>query len=134
MKVAVLLGFMCVALTSKTAAAYNVSCAIGLSNCVVVQGQKIPQEKAVQIVNHCRDFTRNNIGARYVQLSTAEIIKIAGKNALHPLYLAMFAYDQLHDSELKFDRSLPFEKRYIPVRRACGELFRDMKITWPTDE
>lgn len=37
------------------------------------------------------------------------------------------AYENLHDSPLKFDRTVPIAKRYKHVRQACGQAFGDMQ-------
>lgn len=88
----------------------------------------MPLEDAEMIIQECSDLTRWNIGARALRMSHAEIMQIAGGNWNHPLLRASFAYENLHDSSLRFDRSGPIEKRYLAVRRACGEAFRDMQM------
>lgn len=41
------------------------------------------------------------------------------------LLMAQLAYNSLHDSALKFDRSTPIERRYAHVQRACAQAFAD---------
>lgn len=111
--------------------AFSPSCALGLKTCVKIQGSAIPLEDAERILDECSDFTRGNIGARALRMSFAEIERVSGGNLSHPLIRASFAYDYLHDSSLRFDRSSPIEQRYLPLRRACGEAYRDMGIAFP---
>lgn len=94
----------------------------------------MPVSDAESIVDNCRDFTRRDIGLRVLRLSTKEILAISGGKFSHPLLMASIAHDILYDSPLKYDRLLPIEQRYIPMKRACGQVFRDMHEPPPTDE
>lgn len=114
--------------------AFSPSCALGFKRCVTIQGSATPVSEAEQIIEACRDFTRTNIGARVLKMSLADIYRVAGDNPQNPMLRASLAYDYLHDSGLKFDRSAPIESRYLPVRRACGQAFRDMRVPLPEDE
>lgn len=113
---------------------FSPSCALGLKMCVKIQGVTMTFDDAERITNECRDFTRGNIGARVLRMSTNDILNAVKGSHNHPLIRASVAYDYLHESSLKFDRSLPIEKRYFPVRRACGEAFRDFGVPWPEDD
>lgn len=114
--------------------AFSPSCALGFKRCVTVQGSTMPVDDAEQIIEACRDFTRRNIGARVLRMSLVEIHRVAGDNLNNPMLRASLAYDHLHDSGLKFDRSASIESRYLPVKRACGQAFRDMRVPLPEDE
>lgn len=114
--------------------AFSPSCALGIKSCVTIQGAAMPVDSAEHIIEACRDFTRRNIGARVLRMSLADIHRLAGDNLHNPMLRASLAYDYLHDSGLKFDRSAPIESRYQPVKRACGQAFRDMRVPLPEDE
>jgi len=96
------------------------------ADCIPIQGRLIPFDAAEEIIERCRDFTRNNIGATALRMSFVEVMDRTGGAFGHPLLRAWIAYSSLHDSPLRFDRSLPIEQRYYPLRKACGEAFRDM--------
>lgn len=114
--------------------AFSPSCALGFKRCVTIQGSAMPISDAEQIIEACRDFTRMSIGSRVLRMSLADIYRVAGDNPHNPMLRASLAYDYLHDSGLKFDRSAPIERRYLPVRRACGQAFRDMRVPLSEDE
>lgn len=113
---------------SPASKAFSPSCTFGLKDCATILGVSMPVDDALRIVDECRDFTRANIGARVLRMSFVEIEKVAGRNWNHPLIRALGAYEYLHDSSLKFDRSLPIERRYASVRYACGHAFRAMRV------
>lgn len=121
-------------LVANSASAWSVSCAVGWSRCVQVQGQRVPVDDAFRMVDACRDFTRDNIGQRVVRLSVAEIHEKTRGRASHPLLSASYAYDELLGSPLKFDRNLQGGKRYLAMRRACGQVFQAMRVDPPEDE
>ena len=114
--------------------ALSPKCALRLTECVSVQGKSTPRTDAVEMVQNCRDFTRRNIGARVLRMSVKEILDATQGKPLHPLSLAHYAYDLLHDSSLDFDRKAPIEHRYGPVKRACAHVFRDMREPMPQDD
>lgn len=122
------------ATTCLGANAFNPKCELKMTQCVSVQGATIPLATAEGMVQNCRDFTRRNVGARIVRMSVKELLDASGGRPMHPLSLARFAYDALHDSPINFDRRLPMEQRYGPVKRACGQVFRDMREAPPEEE
>ena len=67
-------------------------------------------------------------------MSYKQILEISGERISHPLLKASLAYDSLHNSPLVFDRSLPIEQRYLPVKRACGFVFRALRVAPRADE
>ncbi len=121
-------------LAANGASAWSVNCAVGWSRCVQVQGQQVPVDDAFSMVDACRDFTRDNIGQRVVRMSLAEIHDQSRGRINHPLLRASVAYDDLLRSPLKFERSLPVEKRYLALRRACGQVFQAMRVDPSEDE
>lgn len=114
--------------------AWSAKCAMGLTTCVRIQEVEVPLSDAESMVANCRDFTRNNIGLLALRMSYKQIMDISGDRISHPLLRASLAYNSLHDSPLEFNRSLPIEQRYIPVKRACGYVFRAMRTPPPEDE
>jgi hypothetical protein len=107
---------------------------LGLTECVSILGKEIPRRDAEVMASDCRDFTRNNAGNRALRLSTKEILDMSRGNISHPLLRASVAYDSLHDSPLAFDRSLPIEQRYFPVKRACASVFRAVRQAPPAED
>lgn len=116
------------------AVAFSPSCALGIKSCVTIQGAAMPVDSAEQIIEACRDFTRRNIGAKVLRMSLAEIHRVGGANLNNPMLRASLAYDHLHDSSLKFDRSVLIESRYQPVKAACRQAFIDMRVPLPENE
>jgi hypothetical protein len=114
--------------------AFSPKCALKISQCATIQGKSVPLSDAEEMVQNCRDFTRRNIGARVLRMSVKEILDATAGRPMHPLSLAHFAYESLHDSPLEFDRKLPIEQRYGPVKRACAQVFRDMREPMPQDD
>ena len=62
-----------------------------------------------------------------MRMSFASVMKESGGDIRHPLLMAQLSYENLHDSPLKFDRTVPIAKRYEHVRQACGQAFGDMQ-------
>lgn len=120
-----------IATTGSQAQAFSARFSLRLTDCVSVQGKRMPASDAERIVSDCREFTRRNIGARVLRLSVKEIHDASGSRLTHPLLKAHMAYDSLHDSGLNFDRALPIEQRYWPIKRARGQVFRDMREAPP---
>lgn len=54
-----------------------------------------------------------------------KVMKAANNDINHPLLRAQLAYSGLHDSPLKFNRSIAIEQRYQHVKLACGHAFAD---------
>lgn len=59
-----------------------------------------------------------------MRMSAAEMLKASGSKVT-PVARAWFAYEQLHDSDLRFDRTVAFEQRYPSVKWACAVLNRE---------
>ena len=100
-------------------------CKMNPTDCTYIQGALIPFDKAETIIEDCRALTRNNIGATAMTMSMDKVMKAANNDINHPLLRAQLAYMGLHDSPLKFDRTIAIEQRYPHVRRACGQAFAD---------
>lgn len=109
-------------------------CILGLAQCVSIQSKDVPLRDAEAMAEDCRDFTRRNVGAIALRLSQKEILERSRQNLNHPLLRASIAYSALHDSPLQFDRSLPIEQRYFPVKRTCGLVFHAVRQAPPSDE
>ena len=113
---------------------WSAKCAMGLTKCILVQSKEVPVKEVESMETECRDFTRNNIGRRALRMSYKQILEVSGERISHPILRASLAYDSLHDSALVFDRRLPIEQRYMPVKRACGYVFRAMRTSPPEEE
>lgn len=100
-------------------------CKVKPTECTFIQGNLIPFDKAETIIEDCRALTRNNIGATAMTMSMDKVMKAANNDINHPLLRAQLAYMGLHDSPLKFDRTIAIEQRYPHVRLACGQAFAD---------
>lgn len=101
-------------------------CKINASDCIPIQGVLVPFDKAEAIIEDCRSLTLNNAGSIAMRMSMAKVLDVANNNPSHPLLRAQLAYTSLHDSPLKFDRTIPIEQRYPHVRLACSQAFSDM--------
>jgi hypothetical protein len=119
-------GFVTFGLMSVTpsASALSLKCTVGATACIKTQGTTIPAKDVVRLLDTCSDFTNEDIGKRALRMSADEMLKVTGGNVT-PLSRAYFAYDELHDSPLKFNRSIPAERRYEGVKTACSALQRD---------
>ncbi len=108
-----------------TANAFSFSCMAGAS-CIASQGTKIPSKTAIWMLERCEDFTRNDIGRRVLSMSVKQTLEATNGQAMHPLNVASYAYDQLAESPLRFDRRQRLEDtKYIQIKLACAELLRD---------
>lgn len=106
-------------------AAATLQCSVGLTTCIRTQGTQIPSKQVIQMLDHCSDFTRGDLGARALRMSHAELRRVTG-GRLTPLALAWHAYGDLYDSPLRFERKQrPEDVSYSQIKRACGELNRD---------
>lgn len=122
------------ALTPQFAHAWSAKCALGITECISLQGKQLPLTEVELIEANCRDFTRRNIGRIALNMSYKQIREITGERLSHPLLRASLAYEFLHNSELVFDRSLPIRQRYLPVKHACGFVFRALRTPPPEEE
>lgn len=118
----------------SVAHAWSGQCALGLTECIFVQGNKIPINVAESMVSDCSDFTKNNIGHRVLQMSFTQIHGISGGRRSHPLLRGILAFDSLHDSPLAFNRNLPIEQKYLAIKRACGSVFKSMGTPPPGED
>lgn len=126
MKNAVLMGGLLLA-SACSSHAFSFKC-LGSSSCVVTQGTRMTFDDSLSLLDLCEDFTRGNAGARVMTLSMSEILKIGGGNLNHPITAASYAYDELVDSPLAFDRREPHTyTKYQSIRRACGNLHQDVQ-------
>ena len=116
-----------VLLFSQISYASSFYCIVNPKDCVPIQGALIPFDDAESINFNCERLLRNNIGARAMTTSFEKIMQDTNKNTSHPLMQAHLAYESLHDSHLKFDRTLTISPRYPQVRQACQQVFQVMR-------
>ena len=110
----------------------DLGCSIGWTICISTQGTMIPSKNAVEMLDYCDDFTRNNIGYRVLSLSFPEILKANEDyekrtgQVISPLMKAHFSWKKLYDSDLRFDRrQTPSPAQYAQIKRSCAELHRN---------
>ena len=101
-------------------------CKLNAADCIPIQGALVPFDDAEAMLEDCRSLTRGDIGATAMRMSIAKILDVSKNNPTHPLLRAQLAYSTLHDSPLRFDRTIAIEHRYPHVRLACGQVFSDM--------
>jgi hypothetical protein len=110
-----------------------ISCSAGFVSCISTKGKLIPAIEALQLEAHCQDFVQNEIGAVMLRRTLAEILEDneasqRGGRGFSALFKAHYAFDQLYDSRISFDRasSDPIQ-RYQSLKSACAQLGRDIK-------
>jgi hypothetical protein len=107
------------------AQAVNLSCKFGASRCIQSQGTEIPSKKAIEVLDSCEEFTANDLGRVAMRMSQKELLDRAG-GKITPLVRAWYAYGDLIDSPLRFERKPKAEEAsYAEIKRACLELNRD---------
>jgi hypothetical protein len=110
----------------STAFALNLACSLGSKSCIPSQGTKIPSSQAIEMLESCDDFTRNDVGRQVLRMSQQQILDRSNGKAVSPYSLAMYAGDKLYDSPLKYQRMSRMEDTdYNSIKRACNQLQRD---------
>lgn len=105
--------------------ALDLRCSLG-ALCIDTQGTRIRSKDVVSMLESCDDFTRSNVGARVLRMTSSEIAKASNDRVNHPLAMAEYAWQQLYDSPLKFDRKEPNPATmYASIRQACARLNQD---------
>ncbi len=105
--------------------ALDVRCSLG-ALCIDTQGTRIRSKEVLSMLESCDDFTRSNVGARVLRMTSSEIMKASNNKVNHPLAMAEYAWHQLRDSPLKFDRKEPNPATmYASIRQACARLHQD---------
>ncbi|MFD2297740.1 hypothetical protein QRO11_15470 [Paracidovorax citrulli] len=118
-------GIAALALLGENAHAFNLSCAVG-AKCINSQGTSIPSKQVLEMMERCSEFTAGGVGRQVLKLSIHEIIQRSGKNPGHPLYSAYYAFNELYDSPLRFDRKADVgQTSYEQIARSCQQLERD---------
>jgi hypothetical protein len=119
----ILICIFVVAAAQATAA--SIQCKLGTTRCIKSQGTEIPSKQVIEILDRCRDFTENDMGARVLRMSTKEMLDRSG-GKVNAITLAWYAFDYLHDSPLAFDRkSKAEETNYHQIKNSCATLDRD---------
>ena len=74
------------------------------------------------MIDRCQEFTNGNWGRIAIKSSIQEIIQKSGENITHPLYSAYYAFTELFDSPLKFERkSNVVETNYEKIKKSCRQ-------------
>lgn len=122
----ILLVLFCI--SQQNANAFSIACSLG-AECVQSQGTSIPSNTVIEMLEYCRDFTRGGIGRRVLRMSLQEILEQSGGNAVHPIYSAYYAFDQLTDSPLAFRRQSRVEDTsYAEIAQSCARLSYDFEV------
>lgn len=87
----------------KNSEAFSAQCVFS-SKCVKSQETSIPSKQVLEVIDRCQEFTNGNWGRIALKSSIQEIIQKSGGNINHPLYSAYYAFTELYDSPLKFER------------------------------
>lgn len=105
--------------------AASLQCKVGTTRCIKSQDTEIPSKQAIEISDHCADFTYNDLGRIALRLSQKEILDRSG-GKITPLVKAWYAFDYLYDSPLKFERKKKAEDtNYLEIKWSCEQLNRD---------
>lgn len=114
-----------VAMLPTITLAASLQCTLGTTRCVKSQGTEIPSSQVLEILTGCADFTNNDLGRRALRMSAKEINDHGG-GRLTPLVMAWYAFGDLHDSPLAFERKRNTEDtNYFEIKRSCEQLQRD---------
>lgn len=114
-----------ISLAAPHAQAFSPSCLLG-AKCIKTQGTSVPSKQVLTMMERCDEFTRAAIGKQVLRMSIQEIIQRSGGNHVHPLYTAYYAFTELHDSPLAFDRKSNVEQTsYEQIARSCSQLEAD---------
>lgn len=106
--------------------AASVKCMIGSTPCVKSQGTEIPAKVARDLIFNCIDFTRHDTGRIVLRMSIQKILEVSGKNINHPIYNSYYAFTQIYDSPLQFDRKSNAEDtNYNQIKNSCNQLNSD---------
>jgi hypothetical protein len=91
-------------------------------------------EEAEALEKNCKDFMLEANGAKALAMSTEQLLshnEMFRKqgSAFSPLYLAHYAYGQIYDSRLPFDRELsqPYAL-FASVFQSCRVLLKDFSL------
>ncbi len=114
-------------LASSMATAFSPSCMFG-AKCVKSQGTSIPSKMAIEMMERCGEFTNGAYGRQVLRMSIQEIIRRSGGNPGHPLYSAYYAFTELYDSPLVFQRKSRVEDtNYEQIAQSCRRLSSDFE-------
>lgn len=112
---------------SASVSALSPSCMLG-AKCISTQGTSIPSAKVLVMMEHCDEFMKGGVGRRVLRMSMQEIVQQSGNDHMHPLFSAYYAFNELHDSPLKFDRKASGKNiDYAQVVHACQQLNIDFE-------
>lgn len=109
------------------ASAFSPSCMLG-AKCIKSQGTSIPSKRVIEMMERCSEFTNGAYGRQVLRMSLQEIIQRSGNNPGHPIYSAYYAFTELHDSPLAFDRKARVEETsYEQIAQSCSKLSADFE-------
>lgn len=92
------------------------------------QGTSIPSKQALEMMDRCSEFTNGPYGRQVLRMSVHEILQRSGNNHGHPVYSAYYAFTELYDSPLVFDRKSRVEDtNYEQIAQSCRRLSADFE-------
>lgn len=119
--------FSLVFMVSGGAHAFSPSCLIG-NKCIKTQGTSIPSGQVIEMMERCGEFMQGGVGRQVLRMSIQQINQISRGNITHPIYSAYYAFTELYDSPLAFDRKSNVEDTsYEQIARSCRQLNVDFE-------
>ena len=110
--------FLLVAVCAASTWATSPLCTVGAALCLKSQGTQIPSKQVIAILDSCADFTTDDLGRIALTLSRKKIIDDSG-GKITPLVRAWYAFGDLHDSPLAFERKAKAEDtNYAEIKRS----------------
>jgi hypothetical protein len=80
------------------------------------------------MMERCGEFTQGGIGRQVLRMSVQQIIQVSQGNPGHPIYSAYYAFTELYDSPLAFDRkSNAADTNYDQIAQSCRKLNIDFE-------
>lgn len=114
-------------LVSFMASAFSPSCLLG-AKCIKSQGTSIPSKTVIEMMERCDEFTNGPYGRQVLKMSIHEINNRSGNNHMHPIFTAYYAFTELYESPLAFDRMPRVEDtNYNQIVQSCRRLSLDFE-------
>lgn len=80
------------------------------------------------MMERCNEFTQGGIGRQVLRMSVQQILERSQQNITHPIYSAYYAFTELYDSPLVFERkSNAADTNYDQIARSCRQLNIDFE-------
>lgn len=114
-------------LMCATVHAFSPSCLIWYK-CIESQGASIPSGRAIEMIQRCGEFTKDELGKEILQMTFQEVTLSSQGNIEHPIFRAYSAFMELYASPLAFDRKSNVEDiSYEQIAKSCQQLTSDFE-------